>query len=116
MAATKGAKKASPSKKGEAARAEKQDQPNTFEFRGLKLTLPKKIPLSLAMRYRRMVRDRKGEDLAFLDLVEGVVGPDQYEAIERKMDEDGLTLDDDAGVLMELVEEALSVLGTSPGE
>ncbi|HYJ21632.1 MAG TPA: hypothetical protein VEW07_06390 [Solirubrobacterales bacterium] len=110
------AKKAAAPKKAAAAQAEKTTEANTFDFRGLTVKLPKKVPLSLAMKYRRMTRDRSGADLAFLDLIEGLVGADQYEAIERKIDAEGLTLDDDAEVLVELAEQAMGVLGMSPGE
>ncbi len=110
------AKKAAAPKKAAAARAETTSEENSFDFRGLKVKLPKKVPLSLAMKYRRMTRDRTGEDLAFLDLIEGLVGPVQYEAIEHKIDAEGLTLDDDAEVLVELAEQAMGILGMSPGE
>ncbi|HWC09260.1 MAG TPA: hypothetical protein VG458_09415 [Solirubrobacterales bacterium] len=113
-----GTKKASPSKKGEAARAEKQQkaQPTTFDFRGLELRLPKQLPLSFAFKYRRIMKDRDGSQFAFLDLLEGVIGTDQFEAVEQKLDEDGLTIDNDAEVLMDLIDGVMAELGTSPGE
>lgn len=111
------AKKAAPAKKGAAARAEKKaDAQPTYDFRGLKLTLPKKLPLSIAMKYRSSMKDRDGSQFAFLDLLAGVIGPDQYELVERKMDEDGLTLDDDAEVLTDLIDGVMGALGTSSGE
>ncbi len=111
------AKKASPSKKGEAARAEKKADENlTYDFRGLKLDLPKKLPLSVAFKYRRIMKDRDGSQFAFLDLLEGVIGADQYELVEQKLDEEGLTIETDAEVLTDLIDGVMEALGTSPGE
>ncbi len=111
-------KKAAPEKKGAAARAEKNPEAEkpTYDFRGLKLELPKKLPLSIAMKYRSIMKDRDGSQFAFLDLLEGVIGRDQYELVERKLDEDGLTLDDDAEVLTDLIDGVMEALGSSPGE
>jgi len=101
---------------GEAARAEKKNTPAVYDFRGLKLTLPKELPLSFAFKYRRIMKDRDGSKFAFLDLLEGVIGADQFEAVENKLDEDGLTLDADAEVLTDLIDGVMAELGTSSGE
>jgi hypothetical protein len=117
VAAAKPKAKAAASQKGAAARAEKKaTEKPTYDFRGLELTLPKKLPLSIAMKYRSIMKDRDGSQFAFLDLLEGVIGRDQYELVERKLDEDGLTLDDDAEVLTDLIDGVMGALGTSLGE
>lgn len=110
------AKKASPSKKGEAARAEKKDGPATFDFRGLELVLPKKLPLSFAFKWRQVQKDRNGDQFAILDVIETLLGAEQFAAIERQIDEEGLTIDDDAQVLVDLIEGVIEAFGVSLGE
>lgn len=109
-------KKAAASRKGAAARAETKDQPNTFEFRGLELSLPKKLPLSIAFKWRQVQKDRTGGQFAILDVLEKLIGAEQYEAVEQKIDAEGLTVEDDAEVLFELIDGVMEAFGTTAGE
>lgn len=112
-----GKKAVSPSKKGEAARAEKKNEPRVVDFRGLQIALPPKLPLSLALKWRKIRKESGGDDMdASLALFELIIGEDQWEAVAAKCDAEGLTLEDDVEVLGALIDEITGVLGTGPGE
>jgi hypothetical protein len=109
-------KNAAAPKKAAAARAEKTGEGATFEFRGLELQLPSKLPLSIAFQWRKVMKDKNGDQFAILGVLENLIGPEQYEAVEQKIDAEKLTIDDDADVLVELIDGVMEALGTTSGE
>jgi ribosome assembly protein YihI (activator of Der GTPase) len=111
------ARKASPKSKGEAARAEKSGKAKIVDFRGLKLKFPPKLPLSVALRSRQMQKEAKTDEAgASIGVLELLVGQEQFEAIIEKCDADGLNMDDDLDVIVDLIEDVMGALGVGEGE
>lgn len=109
-----GAKKAAPSKKGAAARAEKKNQPKTVDFRGLTLTLPATLPGTLIFDLADL---ESGNGLrGTMELIKSLVGPDQYQAIRNKVADDEIPLDEVEGVLEGMLEDVFESSGLSQGE
>lgn len=111
-----GAKKASSSAKGEAARAEKRSETKTVDFRGLSIELPAKPPLAIALRSHQIKREfEEDESAAGMRMLELVLGPQQFEAFVAKCEADGLSMDD-SSELDEVIAEIEGMLGVGMGE
>lgn len=116
MAATKKAtgKSAASKSKGAAAKAEKKGQPKKLAFRGLKLTMPAKLPGTILFDIREIEHDDDGTGI--MALIRSVLGEEQYRAIYDKVREDGLDLDQTVEALSKLLGEIMEAGGLSEGE
>lgn len=88
---------------GAAARAETNGKPRSFQFKGLKLKLPAKIPFE-TLRY--ISEDAEPRDL--IRALETIIGAEQMEEIWA------LRLDVDEGT--DLTKKVLELMGMSEGE
>lgn len=107
-------RKASPSRRGEAARAEKKDTAKVVDFLGLKLKLPAKLPGTILFDLADL---ESGNDLrGTMEFIKSLVGSDQYQAIRNKVAEKEIELDKVDGVLLKLLEDILEASGLNQGE
>lgn len=107
-------RKAAPSKKGAAARSEKNGKPKTVNFRGLKLKLPAKLPGTILFDLADL---ESGNDLrGTMEFLKSLVGAEQYQAIRNKVAEDEIGIDEVDTVLLSLMESILESSGLSQGE
>jgi len=111
-----GAKKASPSKKGEAARSEKKNEPKVVDFRGLKLEMPAKIAGTLLWDFNELMSGDERSFSGFIGLLESLVGAEQNVAIKAKVREDDLDLEETFEALEGLLENVFEAAGLTLGE
>lgn len=107
--------KAAASEKGAAARREAADEGPTLEFHGLTLQLPAKLPGSVVWRYGIL---RDNDVIGAARIIESMVGREQYNAIMDKLDEIGVTYDDEEGMteIGQMAQNILEAYGMSQGE
>lgn len=110
------ARKASPSKKGEAARAEKKNEPKVVDFRGLKLEMPAKISGTLLWDFNELLAGDERSFSGFIGLLESLVGLEQSRAIRGKVQEDDLDLEETFGALEGLLQDVFEAAGLTLGE
>lgn len=101
--------------KGEAARAEKAEKPRNIGFRGIELELPPKLAASVLPRFWRL---RDDDAAGAMRLLESIIGAGNFDRVLDKMDEDGLTVDDEDGLteLGNLISDSLGAYGMTAGE
>jgi hypothetical protein len=110
------ARKASPSKKGEAARAEKKNEPKVVDFRGLTLKMPAKISGTLLWDFNELLAGDERSFSGFIGLLESLVGAEQNGAIKAKVREDDLDLEETFEALEGLLEDVFEAAGLTLGE
>lgn len=96
-----------------AAAAEAPDATVSFEWRGITLTRPAKLPASLAFDLADMAEST--DFSVVVRLLTTVIGAEQFTLVRAKIAEDGDSLDDLANVLQEFLTLALAP-GSEPGE
>lgn len=116
MAATKKAASKAAPKKGVAARAEKKGQAKTVDFRGLKITLPTKIPGTLLWDINALAEGDADSLAGFIDLLTSLLGAEQSRAVRNKVRDDGLDLEETFTALEELMRGVFEASGLSQGE
>ena len=100
----------------EKAIAELGDKPRNTTFRGVKLTLPSKMPATFAFDVAEM-QAGNGTDLGVLHrLMVGFMGDDQWRAVRDKIASDGSPMDDLGDIITELFDSLTSAYGVSLGE
>lgn len=110
-----------PQAKVDAAQAEVNGEGHRLHWgvneddEGLELTLPPKLRLSVVGR-ASVVREDDVEEI--FQLIEAVVGREQYTLVMNELDKQEVTADneDSAASLGRLLNDALGLYGTSPGE
>jgi hypothetical protein len=102
---------AAASKKGAAARAEKNGAvEKTIEFEGLTLTLPEKLPGEVIFALAG-VNENPGE---IVNIVGSIIGATQLVDVRAALS--GRDFEDTVTALSSLMNSAISEYGTSPGE
>ena len=97
--------------------AEMKDTPPVGDFRGVKLTLPAKLPATFIFDVAEMQADEDGTDLAVMHrLMVGLLGDDQWRAVRRKVADDGDSLDDITPLMEEMFGAVTGAYGVELGE
>jgi hypothetical protein len=107
--------------KAAAAKAEVQDQqePKSFEWRGITLALPDELPGTVLFDFAEMESQiRAGEDRIgpTVELITSLVGADQVQAVKAKVAEDKLTLEEALEEIPGLLNSLLEQFGMGLGE
>ena len=107
--------KAAPAGAADAAQAEAADETKVYEWRGIELELPAKLPGDLAFAYADL--EASGESMgAIVSVVRSLVGEDNVRLVRNKIAEDGVALDEVNGVLAGLVNGAFALYGMAEGD
>jgi hypothetical protein len=109
-------RKASSSKKGEAARAEKKDAQKVVEFRGLELQMPAKISGTLLWDFNDLLSGDERSFSGFIGLLDSLIGAEQNAAVKAKVREDDLDLEETFEALEGLLEDVFETAGLTLGE
>lgn len=105
--------KAAPKTGAAAARDETAPEPKSFNWRGIDLELPDKLPATIAFD---MVDIEKGGLAPLLGFLTRLLGDEQVQIVRAKLDDDGDALDELDEILTELMDGALSPFGLGLGE
>lgn len=116
MAAPKAKARKPAPKKGAAARSESKAKAKTVDFRGLKLTLPTKIPGTLLWDINALAEGDADSLAGFIDLLSSLLGAEQSRAVRNKVRDDGLDLEETFTALEELMRGVFEASGLSQGE
>lgn len=107
--------KAAPTGAADAAQAETSDEPKVYEWRGLELELPAKLPGDLAFAYADL--EASGESMgSIVGIVRSLIGDENAQLVRHKIAEDGVALDEVNGVLAGLVNGAFALYGMAEGD
>jgi hypothetical protein len=109
-------RKASPRKKGEAARGEKKDKSKTVDFRGVKLTLPAKLSGTLLWDFQTLMGGDERSLGGIIDFLESLVGAEQSRLVRSKVREDDLDIEETFPALEDLMQKVFEESGVSQGE
>lgn len=113
------ARKREPAKsKAVAAREESgaaADELKTITWRGLKFTIPAKLPAETAWLMAEIADGTDGV-VPIVRFVNGMIGEEQTVKLRRKLAADSIPMDDLAVVLDELTNAILGAYGMTPGE
>lgn len=102
--------------KAKAAAAEKNGKPNVIKWRGLEIALAKKTPGYLLLEDDADLTSRRGA----LRFIKAMIGEEQYRAVQAKLEEDDLDMDEAYRVVLDsqqsLFAKVAGALGQTVGE
>jgi hypothetical protein len=97
--------------------AELSDRPREGNFRGLKLTLPSKLPATFALDMAEVQASEGGANMApTYRLIVGLIGAEQWHAVRDHIAASGESMDEIGRILEQLIGACTEPYGVTPGE
>jgi hypothetical protein len=97
--------------------AELSDRPREGNFRGLKLTLPSKLPATFALDMAEVQASEGGANMApTYRLIVGLIGEEQWRAVRDLVADSGESMDEIGTILEQLIGACTEPYGVTPGE
>lgn len=97
--------------------AELSDKPREGDFRGLKLTLPPKLPATFALDMAEVQASEGAMSMApTYRLIAGLIGEAQWHAVRDHVAASGDSMDDIGEIIQQLIMACTEPYGVTPGE